>query len=161
MLEPKEYGTDVATVSGGNKRMKQGQQQRDSVKVLFCFALYVVNLCTLNPQVHAEVLHRAMQVPKSHTGHCSRAALPEQGPAPFAPDSKQAPMPLCCELRDGTNRVIPVSPVQTHIPFLLHFLLPLTDADIFINNKQVAPIFQASHASRPPPVSLFTVVLLI
>jgi hypothetical protein len=142
--------------------MRQGQQQRSrSVKVLLCFAPYLLNLCTLSPQVHAETLRQAGQDRQASSSHCSRVALSAQIPAPFAPDPQRTTEPLCCELRDGANRTIPVSSVQIDIPplFLLT-LLPL-DADELVGKVQLLPIFQAPHSSRPPPLYLANAVLLI
>ena len=144
--------------------MRQRQQQRQrsrSVKVLLCFASYLLNLCTLSPQVHAETLRHAGRARQASPGHCSRVALAEQVPAPFAPDRQGTTEPLCCELRGGANKIILVSSVQIDIPpFFLLTLLPL-DADELVRKVQLLPILQAPHSSHPPPLYLTNAVLLI
>ena len=142
--------------------MRQGQRQRSrSVKVLFCFVPYLLNLCTLSPQLHAETLRPAGQARQASPGHCSHVAPSAQIPAPFAPDPQQTTEPLCCELRGGANRTIPVSSVQIDTPplFLLT-LLPL-DADELVGKVQLLPILQAPHSSRPPPLYLANATFLI
>src|SRR5262245_58285794 len=136
--------------------MRQGQQRQRSrsVTVLLCFASYLLNLCTLSPQVHAETLRPAGLSRQASPSHCSGMAPSARVPAPFAPDPQRTPEPLCCELRGGANKTIPVSSVEIGIPSLfLLALLPL-DADESVRKFQRLPILQAPHSSHPPPLYL-------
>src|SRR5262245_35704475 len=111
--------------------MKQSQQRQRSrsVTVLLCFASYLLNLCTLSPHVHAETLHQGGQARQAPSGHCSSMAPSAQVPAPFAPNPQQTPEPLCCELRGGANKTIPVSSVELDIPSLFPLTLLPLDTD--------------------------------
>lgn len=144
------------------RQRQQRQRQRGrSVKVLLCFVPYLLNLCTLSPQTHAETLQHAVKAQQSSLSHCSRVAPSAQVPAPFAPDHQRTTEPLCCELRGGANRTIPVSSVQIDIPPLFLLTLLSLDADASVRKVRLLPILQAPHSSRPPPLYLFHSTFLI
>lgn len=135
--------------------MKQAKQQpRLSLGLLLLFTSYALSLCTLNPRVHADTLQQAAQVLHTAEGHCSRPSRTAQG-------SQQTTEPWCCELRGGTNRTIPVSPVQIDIPPLRLLTLAPLDADELVKKIQLLPILQAPHSSHSPPLYLVNATLLI
>lgn len=70
-------------------------------------------------------------------------------------------MPLCCEIRSGTKRIVLVPSVVIKAPSLWLFAILPFGVDESVRKVQALPIFQAAHSSRPPPLYLFYSILLI
>lgn len=145
----------------GSVRKRRRRQQYLSGLVLLFLASYFLSLCTLNPLVHAEILRHAVQTRPSATGHCSRPSAVLHVSLPHAADRHRQHEPLCCEMRKINGKIIPASSVQIEIPPLLFFILAPLDADRMTDNVRPLSISHALHSSRPPPLYLLYITLLL
>jgi hypothetical protein len=140
-----------------------GKQQRRARQSLIwgniCFLVaYFLNLCTLNPLVHASALQQAAQTQHSAPQHC----LPPLATSTLEPvDSQQPPEPLCCEIRGAHNKAIfPLSSSLLDSPLFVFTVLPsLVGARVEDMPQQL--LAQALHSANSPPLYLSLTVLLI
>ena len=97
---------------------RKGVRQQYLSGAVVCFlAVYSLNLCTLNPLLHAETLDRTAQRPQAATGHCARPSAAPHTTSSHTTSSPDSSQPLCCELRGAHNKTL-LSPLQLNTVFL-------------------------------------------
>jgi hypothetical protein len=124
-------------------------------------AIYFLNLCTLNPYLHAATLRQVMQSQQSGAGHCARPFVTAQTLDSHPANHEPGTEPLCCELRGAQNKALLVAPLQidaSPLP-LIEFLPPAVA--VLTKGVQFLPLIQAEHSSHPPPLYLLHAALLI
>jgi hypothetical protein len=146
-------------VSSGRRKDKQRQYLRSGIALLL--ATYFLNLCTLNPHLHAAMLRQAKQSQQAKSGHCARPLVTPQTSDSHPTNHGQRTEPLCCEQRGTQNKTLLVAPLQIDTS-----LLPLGEilspaAAVLARGVQFQPLVQAEHSSHPPPLYLIHAVLLI
>lgn len=144
--------------------VRWGKQQRRARQSLIfghvCFLVaYFLNLCTLNPLVHADTIRQATQTKHPATHHCS-------SPGPVAStatssESQQPPDPLCCRVRGAHNKAVPSDSPQLLDAFrsVGTILLPYLKAQSRETPQQL--FAQEPYPSSFPPRYLSLAVLLI
>jgi hypothetical protein len=145
----------------GSLIKRRQHQQYVSGSVLVFLASYLLSLCTLNPLVHAETLHHAVQTQQSATGHCARPSAVPQTSTPHATDHQGETEPLCCAMRGGNGKVILRSSLQIDVPPLLFLTLAPFDTGRLAVYAQPLPILPALPSFRPPPLYLSYAALLL
>ena len=146
-------------VSSGGRKEKQRQYLRSGIALFL--ATYFLNLCTLNPHLHAAMIRQVMQRQQSGVAHCTRPVVTPQAPNSHPANHEQRTEPLCCELRGAQNKALRVAPTQIDaslLPLVLH--RPPAVA-VLTGGGQFLPLVQADHASHPPPLYLLHAALLI
>lgn len=120
-----------------------------------CFLVaYLLSLCTLNPQVHAETLRRVVHQ-RPDADHCSSAtatsASPRQTPQP----------PLCCEVRGGSNKATLKSASVLNASVLAGFLFLPREARLL--HAPSFPYFPQARLRllHPPPFYRLHQIFLI
>jgi len=137
------------------------RKQRFSWGVLLSATVYFLNLCTLNPLVHAETLHHTTQTKHLAAGHCSAPSAAPQTATPSAPVHPEKTIPLCCDLRGMHNRGTYESSFQIDVSLFGTFALLPPNVAYVSEEEQSLPIFQAVHSFHPPPLYLLHTILLI
>ena len=137
------------------------QRRRVSAGVLVFLVGYVLNLCTLNPVVHAAMLRHSDSGQSAVPEHCKQSSAAASSSAPIPPDQGTSPEPFCCELRGGNNKALASAFPQTDFfPPLLRSFVPW-DVTSFVSSGPSLLEGQALHSSRPPPLYLVHAALLI
>jgi len=143
--------------SSGKRKEKQRQYLRSGITLLL--ATYFLNLCTLNPHLHAATVPDQSQ--QAQTGHCARPFVPPQASDSHPVSHKRRTEPLCCELRGAQSKALRVAPTQIDASLLpLIIFLPPAVAGL-TGGVQFLPLIQAEHFSHPPPLYLLHSALLI
>jgi hypothetical protein len=122
-----------------------------SLGLLAFLGIYFLNLCIVNPHVHADVLRQAARARHPSAGHCS---------LPGAADHERDTVPVCCELMSAGKAISP-SPIQLdHSPLLmLASLMPAAGTPTW-GIHQLRGV-RVRHSSRPPPLYLLHATFLI
>jgi hypothetical protein len=167
-------GTTVALKPRGKPLManRRGIRRKRHRHIGWCLLLVLIvhflSLCTLSPQVHADLLSQAARAHHISVGHCTRPSSAPELPNPFSPaqNSSTTPaqrsgtIPVCCALM-LMHRATTVSPMQIGIPYF-SLLLPLS--------PKVTPLAEAIQAFHPafalhsfhsPPLYLLHTALLV
>jgi hypothetical protein len=134
--------------------MKTGKRQQHLTwSLLVVLVVYLLSLCTLNPQVHAALLSQVARTHHSAAGHC---ALPSSS----SPAQSSDTIPACCAWVN-LHKTATLSPIQLNIsPLPLFFsLLPRTSP--LSSALQTLPLVLVLYASHPPPLYLWHAALLI
>ncbi|MGE0823492.1 MAG: hypothetical protein AB7G75_24375 [Candidatus Binatia bacterium] len=139
---------------------KTGTRQRCvSWGVVLALVGYFLNLCTLNPLVHADTLHQLGPSQAAIPTHCKQSSRMTFPSPPFA-DHGTTPEPFCCEVRGGQNKALSSSFAYTDVlPLFGHFLSPL-DARSVVGTSVLQEV-HALHVSRPPPLYLLHAIFLL
>lgn len=149
----------LSMVRNGRRKEKQRQYLRSGIALFL--ATYFLNLCTLNPHVHAATLRQVSQSQQAQDGHCARPFVAPQAPESHPANHEQRTEPLCCELRGAQNKALRVAPLQIDAsPLPLMVFLPPLGA-MLTKGVQCLPVLQAAHSSHPPPLYLLYAALLI
>ena len=152
-----------------SKRIIKGKRRRLlSGGLLLFLVIYFLSLCTLSPQVHAELLYQAAWAHHTSVGHCTLPSSAPKPPGPFSPTQnssttpaqRSSTIPVCCALMN-LYKATTVSPIQIDIP-PFPFLFPLPPkAPSLAGEMQLFRLVLALHPSRPPPLYLLHTALLI
>ena len=146
-------------ISGGRRKEKQRQYLRPGIAMFL--ATYFLNLCTLNPHVHAATLRQVSLSQQAQAGHCARPFVAPQAPESHPANHEQRTEPLCCELRGAQNKALLVAPLQIDAsPLPLMVFIPPLGA-MLTKGVPCLPVLQAVHSSHPPPLYLLHAALLI
>lgn len=149
----------LSMISSDGRKQKQRQYLRSGIAMFL--ATYFLNLCTLNPHLHAAMIRQVMQSQQAGTGHCARPFVAPQAPDSYPAKHEQSTEPLCCELRGAQSKALRVAPLQIDAsPLPLIMLLPPAVA-VLTGGVQFLPFIQAEHSSLPPPLYLLHAALLI
>lgn len=137
------------------------RQRRIGAGVLLSLVGYLLNLCTLNPLVHADTLrHLGLGLPVS-SDHCMRLSSATVPSSPLTADPGTTDEPLCCEFRGGQNKALASAFAHSDfLPLLVLFLLPFAATSVVAGASFLHEI-HALHTSRPPPLYLIHASLLI
>ena len=147
-------------MAGRSRRMEKQRQYLRSGIALF-LATYFLNLCTLNPHLHAAMIRQVSLSQQAQAGHCARPFVAPQTPDSHPANHEQRTEPLCCELRGAQNKTLRVAPTQIDAsPLPLIMLLPPAVA-VLTGGVQLLPLIEAEHSSHPPPLYLLYAALLI
>ena len=137
------------------------QHRRVSAGVLIFLVGYVLNLCTLNPVLHAAMLRHSDSGQSVVPEHCKQSSAAASSSAPIPPDQGTTPEPLCCEFRAGNNKALVHSFASPDFfPSLLYFLIPWNAIRVVAGVPSLYEA-QAGHAFHPPPLYLSHAVLRI
>jgi hypothetical protein len=146
-------------IRSGGRKQKQRHYLRTGLAMFL--ATYFLNLCTLNPHLHAAMIRQARESQQAKAGHCARPFVPPQSPDSHPANHEQRTEPLCCELRGMQNKALLVAPLQIDAsPLRLMMLLPPAVA-VLNGRVQFLPLIQAEHPAHPPPLYRLHVALLI
>lgn len=138
-------------------------QQRPYLRsgMVMFLAAYFLNLCTLNPHLHAAMIRQVRQSQQAGTGHCARPFVTSQLPDAHPVNHEQRTEPLCCELRGAQSKALRVAPPQSDAsPLPLIMLLPPPVA-VLTGGVQFSPLIRAEYSAHPPPLYLLHAALLI
>src|SRR5262245_27104439 len=130
---------------------RKGVRQQYLSGAVVCFlAVYSLNLCTLNPLIHAETLHHTARRQQPVTGHCARSSA-----VPYTASSYTTPLPntsepLCCELRGAHNKTL-FSPPQLHTVFLYDLTALFPRQDEGLRHRPFLLPVQAWRCAHAPP----------
>ena len=142
-------------------RKPKKQQRRVSKVMLVILVGYVLNLCTLSPQVHAATLRHSSSGQSAVPEHCKQSSNTASPSAPIPTDHGTTPEPFCCEVRSGDNKALTsFFTYADFFPQLLQFLIPW-DTPGFVTGVPSFHEVHARHSSHPPPLYLVYAILLI
>src|SRR5262249_41371228 len=167
-------GTTVALKPKGKSLMasrrgiRRKRHQHIGQRLPLVLIVHFLSLCTLSPQVHADLLSQAARAPHPSVGHCTLPSSVPKPPSPLSPTQKSSTtpaqrsdtIPVCCALV-LRHRATTVSPMQIGIPYLsLSFPLspkvtPLAGA------IQTLHLGLALHSFHSPPLYLLHTALLV
>jgi hypothetical protein len=137
------------------------QRRRVSAGVLVFLVGYVLNLCTLNPLIHAALPRHLGEADSTVSAHCTLSSAVVVLSAPMPAGQGPTPEPLCCEFRGGNNKALASAFAATDVfPILSHSLVPWDERRVVAGAPSL-PSVQARPASRPPPLYLVHAALLI
>jgi len=134
-----------------HRASRKGVRQQYLSGAVVCFlAVYSLNLCTLNPLLHAETLDRAAQRQQAATGHCARpSAVPNTTSSHTTPFPNTSE-PLCCELRGAHNKTL-FSPPRLNTVFLSVLTTLFPHQDERLGNRLFLMRIQAWRCSHAQP----------
>ena len=136
--------------------------------LLLVLIVHFLSLCTLSPQVHADLLSQAARAHRISLGHCTRPSSAPAPPNPFSPMQKSSTtpaqrsgtLPICCALV-LMHKATTVSPLQIGIPyFSLSLLLSPKVPPAAGAIQGLHPVF-ALHSFHSPPLYLLHTALLV
>gem|GEM_PF-4125492 len=137
------------------------RRRRVSWGVLLSLVGYFLNLCTVCPFVHADILRQLGPGQSSVPEHCKRPPSATFPSLPFTADQGTTPEPLCCEFRDGQNKaLLSVLAPLDFFPLVVHSLLP-PDTALVNGGVQSLHSIHALHSFRPPPLYLVYAAFLL
>lgn len=145
----------------GRGTTKSGRRQRRiTCGVMLSLAVYFLNLCTLNPQVHAASVSRSHVGQQASAEHCAQSRGAAHPPTPGVADHEQKEDPSCCDLSSEHNKVIPSFLLLTDsLPVVEHFFLP-SFTTLVNGGVQLPHSMHALHSSHPPPLYVIFCALL-
>jgi hypothetical protein len=128
--------------------MRNRQQSLRWALIMF-LGVHFLSLCTINSQVHADLIRQAAQT--HHTaGHCSH---PSAG-------HESTHRPICCNLEQN-HKAASLSLIST-IPAPMPALLSvLVDSDVMARGLAPLRFVPILHSSHSPPLYLLHAVLLV
>src|SRR6266545_543599 len=145
-----------------NRRGTRGKrQQHIDWCLLLVLIVHFLSLCTLSPQVHADLLSQAARAHHVSVGHCAHPSSAPAPPNPFSPAQKNSStpaqrsgtIPVCCALV-LIHRATTVSPMQIGIPYFAMSLLLSPKVTLLDEAIQAFhPVF-ALHSFHSPPLYL-------
>lgn len=136
------------------------RQRRITCGVMLSLAVYFLDLCTLNPQVHATSVSRAHVGQQASAKHCAQSRGAAQSPAPGVADHEQKRAPFCCDLRSEHKKVLPsFLLLMDSLPVVEHFFLP-SFTTLVNRGVQSLHSMHALHSSHPPPLYVIFCALL-
>ena len=152
----------------GIKIRETKRQRHLSGGLLLFLVIHFLSLCTLSPQVHAELLYQAAWAHHTSAGHCT---LPSSAPKPLGPFSptqsssttpaqRSGTIPVCCTLVN-LHRATIVSPIQLDTPPFPFLFSLRSKTTPLAGEMQLFRLVLALHPSRPPPLYLLHTALLI
>lgn len=136
--------------------------------LLLVLIVHFLSLCTLSPQVHADLLSQAARAHHISVGHCTPPSSALEPPSPFSPTQKNSTtpaqrsgtIPVCCALV-LMHRATIVSPMQIGIPYFSLSLLLSPKVTLLAEAIQAFhPVF-ALHSFHSPPLYLLHTALLV
>ena len=149
----------IPMTSSDRKKEKQRQCLMSGVAVFL--ATYLLNLCTLNPHLHAAMIRQVRQSQQVWAGHCARPFVTPPTPDSHPANHEQRTEPLCCELRGAQSKALRVAPPRSDaspLPLIM-FLPPV--AEVPTRGVSFLPLIQVEHSSHPLPLYLLHAALLI
>ena len=151
---------------------RRGTRRKRHQHIGWCLLLVLIvhflSLCTLSPQVHAELLSQAARAHHTSVEHCTRPSSVPAFPNPFSPVQKSSTspaqrsstIPICCALV-LMHKATTVSPLQIGIPyFSLSFLLLSPKVPLAGAIQTLHPSF-ALYSFHSPPLYLLHTALLV
>lgn len=136
--------------------------------LLLVLVIHFLSLCTLSPQVHADLLSQAARAHTNSTGHCARVVSAHNPPGSLSPAQKSNAIPAqrngtipgCCVLM-YLHKACTVSSLHLNILYvLLSFPLSPRVSSLAGEMQLFHPVF-ARHFPHSPPLYLLHTALLI